>query len=150
MFTTAINRARVPPWGVDKGHPGTVNSMSIIRDGETIMKSGKILDFKLRRNDIVSIKTGGGGGWGDPIKRNPENVLQDVKDKLITLKQAREIYKVIINEERVEIEKEATDKEREEPNNGKKKIEIIAKGLGINIEGKTEEMIKEDIKRNLG
>ncbi|MEM3666320.1 MAG: hydantoinase B/oxoprolinase family protein [Candidatus Bathyarchaeia archaeon] len=113
VFTTAVNRSKFPPWGVKGGWNGTTNYMVIIRDGKELMRVSRIVNFKLKKGDIVSIRSGGGGGWGDPTQRDPSLVLQDVKNGFITLQQAREIYKVAINPETLEIDWKTTKLIRE-------------------------------------
>ncbi|MCK9503369.1 MAG: hydantoinase B/oxoprolinase family protein [Porticoccaceae bacterium] len=41
--------------------------------------------------------TGGGGGWGDPLARDPERVKQDVRDEYVSIEKAREDYGVVIS-----------------------------------------------------
>src|SRR5690606_35374202 len=41
--------------------------------------------------------TNGGGGWGDPLDREPERVLHDVRDGYVSIEQAREQYRVVIS-----------------------------------------------------
>ena len=113
-FTTDVNRSKFPPWGVQGGLKGTTNYMVIIRNGKELMRVSRIANFKLKKGDIVSIRSGGGGGWGEPSQRDPELVLNDVKDGLITLKQAYEIYKVLIEPETFEINWKATERARAE------------------------------------
>ena len=50
----------------------------------------------------------GGGGWGDPLKRDPEMVLQDVIEERITLGRAEKVYGVAINGATYEIDWGAT------------------------------------------
>jgi len=114
VFTTAVNRSKFPPWGVNGGMNGTTNYMVIIRDGKELMRVSRILNFKLKKGDIVSIRSGGGGGWGDPLERDPELVKMDVMNEYITIKDAREIYGVVIDEKTYEVDLEATKKLREE------------------------------------
>ena len=109
-FTTDINRAKFPPWGVQGGEEGTTNCMVIIRNGKELMRVSRIANFKLKKGDIVSIRSGGGGGWGEPSQRDPELVLNDVKDGLITFKQAYKSYKVVIHPETLEIDWEASER----------------------------------------
>ncbi|MEM3627554.1 MAG: hydantoinase B/oxoprolinase family protein [Candidatus Bathyarchaeia archaeon] len=108
-FTTDINRAKFPPWGVHGGLSGTTNYMVIIREGKELMKVSRISNLKLKESDIVSIRSGGGGGWGDPTQRDPNLVLNDVKNGLISIKQAEEIYKVIIKPETLEVDWKTTE-----------------------------------------
>jgi len=111
-FTTDVNRSKFPPWGVHGGQKGTTNYMVVIRDGKEMMRVSRIANFKLQKGDIVSIRSGGGGGWGDPYERDPNRVLDDVKEALITPEQAREIYRVAINPKTLEIDWKATERLR--------------------------------------
>ena len=43
--------------------------------------------------------TSGGGGWGNPAERDPLQILQDVKDGLVSVHRAREDYGVVIEPE---------------------------------------------------
>ena len=46
--------------------------------------------------DLLSIRTGGGGGWGNPFKRDPEAVLRDVQDGYVSIDSARDDYGVAV------------------------------------------------------
>ena len=95
-FTYAsIGRSIERPWGLDGGLPGTVNYMEIVHDGIR-RRSARVPNTILRRGDRVTIVTGGGGGYGDPLTRPPEMVAADVADDYITKDVAREIYSVVI------------------------------------------------------
>lgn len=96
-FTTSINRIKYPPWGIEGGEYGSCNHMTIIRDGEEIWDGGRMLNFSLKKDDIISIRSGGGGGWGDPLQRDPGLVLKDYKNGLVDLETARDKYGVIID-----------------------------------------------------
>jgi N-methylhydantoinase B len=76
---------------------------------------------QLKRGDLVSIRTGGGGGWGDPLERDPELVLWDVVNEYITPETAREVYGVVVDPEKRQIDWEATRKLREQMKNQKRK-----------------------------
>jgi len=112
-FTTAVNRSRYPPWGVFGGLNGTVNYMVIIRDDKELMRVARILNYELRKNDVVSIRSGGGGGWGDPLERDPNLVLQDVINEYISIDDAKNIYGVVIDPDTMTIRWEETKELRE-------------------------------------
>lgn len=109
LFTTAVNRARFPPWGTEGGGDGTPNYMLLIRNGKTLKRVSRILNFQLKKGDVVSIRTGGGGGWGDPFERDPELVLRDVRDDLLTVEHVRDTYGVAINEKAMTVDWETTN-----------------------------------------
>ena len=58
----------------------------------------------------VEFTPAGGGGYGDPLERDPKRVLEDVLDDYVSIKGAREDYGVVINPETLEIDHEATKK----------------------------------------
>jgi N-methylhydantoinase B len=107
-FTASFGRAKFPPWGLSGGDAGTCNRVSIIRDGEPPESHGKIAARKLRRGDIVRLATGGGGGFGLAIERDPEAVWADVRNDVLTVEQAREVYLVVIDPETLDLMREAT------------------------------------------
>lgn len=95
-FTTDINRAVVAPWAMDGGRPGTLNYIQIEKEGSPVLRLRKVSAYRLARNDVVSIRTGGGGGWGDPLERDPQLVLEDVRSGLITWETAASVYGVVL------------------------------------------------------
>jgi len=52
----------------------------------------------LAPDDVVSVRSGGGGGWGSPIERDAEHVARDVRDELLTQEQARLVYGVVLED----------------------------------------------------
>lgn len=49
--------------------------------------------------EVVSNRSGGGGGYGDPFDRDPEAVREDVIDEYVSLEAAREDYGVVVSAE---------------------------------------------------
>ena len=107
-FTASFGRAKFPPWGLLGGSTGTCNRASIICEGTPPQSHGKIAAKKLRHGDVIRLATGGGGGFGRAIERDPEAVQTDVRNDLLTVVQARELYAVVINRQSLEVEREAT------------------------------------------
>jgi N-methylhydantoinase B len=56
----------------------------------------------------------GAGGWGDPLERDPAAVLKDVRNELVSLMAAREIYGVMIDASAWTVEAERTQQLRAE------------------------------------
>jgi len=72
-----------------------------IRDGaETRLSSKTTLD--LVPGDVISVRTCGGGGYGPPDERDPQQVLRDVLQGKVSAHRAREVYKVAIADRRVD------------------------------------------------
>lgn len=108
VLTTDINRSKFPPWGVAGGQDGTLNYLALIRDGKEIMRVSRLMNYKLKTGDVVSIRTAGGGGWGDPQERNPRLVADDVRKGFLTTDQARDIYGMVIKAETLDVDSDAT------------------------------------------
>ena len=62
--------------------------------------------------DLISIRTGGGGGWGNPFERDPEAVLRDVLGGYVSLESARDLYGVVIDSATHAIDEQATREAR--------------------------------------
>jgi N-methylhydantoinase B len=56
---------------------------------------------------------GGGGGWGDPLERDPAAVLEDVLDEYVSVAGARRDYGVVIVEGEMTVDEAATRALRE-------------------------------------
>lgn len=69
--------------------------------------------MKIEKGDVFVARTPGGGGYGNPSERDPEAVLKDVLNGLVSLSSAREDYTVVINSETKKIDWKATKKLRE-------------------------------------
>jgi len=65
-------------------------------------------EVTLHSGDIFRIEMNAGGGYGDPLDRDPELVLGDVLDGYVSLSGAREDYGVVINPETHIIDTNAT------------------------------------------
>lgn len=114
ILTTDINRSRFPPWGVAGGQSGTLNYLLVIRDGKEIMRVSRLTNHKLKKGDVVSIRTAGGGGWGHACERDPSSVANDVRKGLMMIDQARDIYGVVVNPGTLGADLDATRKLRAE------------------------------------
>ena len=59
-------------------------------------------------NDIVRIASSGGGGWGSPLEREPDRVLRDVTDGLISVEAALTQYGVVLSADHSEVDQAGT------------------------------------------
>ncbi|WP_053351643.1 hydantoinase B/oxoprolinase family protein [Leucobacter musarum] len=96
-LTYGIEGKLNPPQGVRGGHGGTEPEAWVIDAASGERKEIPIVGrYDLRRGEKVVSITPGGGGYGDPLEREPEAVLTDVEDLRVTLETARDIYGVVI------------------------------------------------------
>jgi N-methylhydantoinase B len=101
-----MERYRFPPWGRRGGNTGTTG-LTLLRHAEEEAESiGKIDVLYLKQGDTLSFFTQGGGGFGDPLARQPERVLADVVRGLVSVEAAEQGYGVVIRDGA--IDREAT------------------------------------------
>lgn len=83
------------PWGVEGGKPAPTCRTNVIRqDGRVEALPSKILTH-LDPGDAIEIYTTGGGGYGDPLDRDPRAVLDDVIDGRVSVESAERDYGVV-------------------------------------------------------
>ena len=69
-------------------------------------------EFDLGRNDILYMRMASGGGYGDPLVRDPQRVLNDVEDGVVSQSEARDIYGVVIDGDDPVLDLAATERLR--------------------------------------
>lgn len=115
-LTTTFGRHRYPPWGEAGGQDGSPNGVAIIPAGqsEPLVWRGKLARYPLRRGDVARMVTGVGGGYGDPLSRDPQSVQGDVQNELLTVSDARRLYGVVIIPGSLAVDQAATLAMRQE------------------------------------
>ncbi|MCY4304870.1 MAG: hydantoinase B/oxoprolinase family protein [Aestuariivita sp.] len=84
------------PWGVNGGEPGMRSNKTLVRsDGSKEKIASKCDRIAVQPGDILYFNTWGGGGWGDPLKRDVELVRKDVARGLVTEEGAKR-YGVVV------------------------------------------------------
>ena len=79
----------------------------MIRNGAELAPSdtpGQVQGFPLRRGDIVVMRSSGGGGFGDPLEREPSRVLEDIAEGRLSVEAARLVYGVVAETGAIDIE----------------------------------------------
>jgi N-methylhydantoinase B len=64
--------------------------------------------FSLKPGDVLRYVVPGGGGYGNPLNRDPHLVDNDVRNSLVSIERAREDYGIVIDRESLRIDEEAT------------------------------------------
>jgi N-methylhydantoinase B len=98
-LTTTFGRHKYPPWGAGGGGDGSPNAVEIIPEGARVpvLRRGKLARYRLRRGDVARLITGVGGGYGDPLERDPMLVQDDVRNEYLAVAQAADLYGVVID-----------------------------------------------------
>jgi N-methylhydantoinase B len=114
-FSWTSQKTAVPPQGLFGGQPGMPGQW-LLRpaDGEEVFLPNAIGTAGLNYGDEVSCIMAGGGGYGDPLKRDIAAILEDVQTGLVSVESARSEYGVVINSESKEIDLEATHNLRQQ------------------------------------
>lgn len=106
-------RQRTQSWGLQGGLPGAFSETILKRsDGEVVKMHKETVT--IRKGDSVRVVTSGAGGWGNPLERDPELVLRDVRNGGVSVKRAKEVYGVVIDKDKLEVVRESTEKVRQE------------------------------------
>jgi N-methylhydantoinase B len=111
-LTIRSDRRAFPPYGLNGGRHGAP-SWNIVNPGtgsERILRT-KVTD-SLQPGDLIRHIQPGGGGWGDPLDRDPVAVLRDVLNDKVSRRQADELYGVVLNATNSAVDEEATSRKR--------------------------------------
>jgi N-methylhydantoinase B len=91
-FTILADREKHSPWGLRSGGPGGRTEVLLERGGRQSRIPSKST-MVLRTGDVVEIRTAGGGGYGDPRKREKPKITQDIINGLLTPQRAKRDYR---------------------------------------------------------
>ena len=93
-----MDHGRFGPQGALGGSDGDVNKVIVLRDEKPYVPKhlSKEQDIALAPGDRVWVRTPGGGGYGDPLQRSIDAVLEDVRLERYSLAQARDFYGVVL------------------------------------------------------
>jgi N-methylhydantoinase B len=90
-------RHRVPPWGLWGGKTGGRTDRLVQKAGENEWKSVNANWYPVPTESRVIIRSAGGGGWGNPLDRDPTRVIEDVRDGVVSTDAARSEYGVVVH-----------------------------------------------------
>lgn len=109
LMTGNSDGQRCGPKGAADGCDPPLGTMEIVStDGESrVLRT--FSNVPIAKGEICVTRNGGGGGWGDPKKRKPEKVLEDVRNGFVSIQRARDVYGVAIDLETLSIDKKRTE-----------------------------------------
>ena len=119
--------------GMMGGYPSTTNRYTFVRNSDILERfarrempqdisemSGERVQLELRQqnleqypSDVYAVRWCGGGGFGDPMTRDPADVQRDLDELAVTPHAAEEIYGVALHPDSGKVDPEATERKRE-------------------------------------
>ncbi|MGC8663127.1 MAG: hydantoinase B/oxoprolinase family protein [Thermoplasmata archaeon] len=90
-ITVLSERGKSQPWGLFGGMPGERTSVYVKKNKRKYRSSIKVT-LTLQNGDSIEIRTAGGGGYGDPKKRDRNEILKDLENGLISKKYSKKYY----------------------------------------------------------
>lgn len=112
QFSADTDRWKYGSWGLKGGkRASTAYTELETPSGEKkncSASSGNIIE----EGSVIHHVSAGGGGWGDPLERPIEKVLDDVINEYISIDEAKEDYGVVIDPETLDVDEEATKRLR--------------------------------------
>ncbi len=117
VMSYSCDRARSITWGINGGVPSFPHGVWLRRNEEETFLGAAFSNVPVHNDDVFWRPSAGGGGFGDPLERDPERVKEDVVDGYVTLERARLDYGVVLREldrelAEYEVDHEATERER--------------------------------------
>ena len=103
---------RHPPQGAFGGYDGAPGDVVLISDGKEQHLPSKFQSKWAEAGDIIRTVSPCGGGYGDPLERDPQKVLDDVLDEMISVESARTLYGVVVDLESKTIDHRASQELR--------------------------------------
>jgi N-methylhydantoinase B len=89
-------RSKYPAWGLWGGKPGDSAGYFLEKKGEEGFKAPEPIRNAVPANSRAIVRTGGGGGWGNPLERDPKKVAWDVVEGFVSSESAKDNYGVVV------------------------------------------------------
>jgi N-methylhydantoinase B len=112
FLTTVQERTKCPPWGLAGGKEAAVNALIVNPDTPEAESIKKVNAKPVKAGSRISVRTGGGGGHGNPFERDPELVRLDVVRGYVSQEAARQEYGVVLQLDTLAIDVEETQRLR--------------------------------------
>ena len=120
VLSYLCDRERAVVWGIEGGLPAKPHGLWLQRNGssEEDFLGAAFSDVPVSNGESFRRGTSGGGGYGDPLKRDPIAVMEDVEDEYVSLERAAKDYGVVLelvdkDKATYKINEKATEAERQ-------------------------------------
>jgi N-methylhydantoinase B len=92
-LNTQFDKFKIAPFGLFGGGDGAVGQLMLNPEGPNVEHlRSKTIDCKLKRGDVISMYTQGGGGYGPAAERDPAAIERDLREGKITPSEALDSY----------------------------------------------------------
>ena len=147
-FGLRVENNRFPAWGVAGGMGGGLSRV-MLNPGTPEEREIRAFsdDNHWKRGDLVRICTAGGGGWGDPLEREAELVLDDVKDGFVSPQAALNDYGVVLDEPGMAVDAAATAAKRNEMRSDRSKTGLFHRFGYFDSEAEELEWVNRNMPR---
>jgi N-methylhydantoinase B len=112
FITHESERHTDPPWGIFGGRDGAVGKCEIygaVSNAPAREMPSKFHGLAVNKDDVMAYYSPCGGGYGNPLERDPQKVLDDVLDEFCTVDYARKVYGVVVHLESETVDEKATE-----------------------------------------
>ena len=92
FITTVVERTKLPPWGIKGGKAARANNVEVLKKNGKKFNMPKKSGYKLNKGDTITFMTGGGGGYGNPLKRKTSLIKNDLKQDYLSEKYVKKNY----------------------------------------------------------
>ena len=112
FITHECDRHTDPPWGIFGGGEGQCGALQIYnaaRPDDITDMPAKFAGLRVSKGDVMTFYGPCGGGYGDPLDRPAEKVLEDVLGDFCTVEHARQAYGVVVDLDTETVDMAATE-----------------------------------------
>jgi N-methylhydantoinase B len=106
-----VYKTRTKPWPIGAGQPGDNNHIVLNPGTEREVVQGGSYNL-VEAGEVLVNNTGGGGGYGDPLQRDPAAVAADVRNGFVSVGAAAESYAVVVDPVTFTVDASATARRR--------------------------------------
>jgi N-methylhydantoinase B len=125
-YSLLSDGAVLPAFGIEGGLAAAPVAAHLVREGRArhFATPGKVGGFPLRHDDVLVLQAAGGGGYGDPLQREPARVAEDVEEGYVSPAAALQVYGVVVLADGT-VDAEATRRCREALAAGRRFLRIV-------------------------
>ena len=92
FLTAGYTRSKIKPWSLQGGAEGSANYVEVIRTDGSEEQYSFVSGLSVHTDDVIRVVTASGGGYGDPVKRAPEALANDIRNGYVSAETAANIY----------------------------------------------------------